>query len=492
MAKEIIVVGSGFSSLSAACFLAKSGHKVTVLEKLDSPGGRARQLVKSGFTFDMGPSWYWMPDVFDHFFAQFGKKTSDYYQLERLDPSYAIYFGDGDVMQIPSDLNELCALFERYEPGSSKNLLRFLDESEYKYKVAMSDFVYRPGNSITEFIDPRFLRSLIGMHMLSSISAYIKKYFKHPKLVQLLEFPVLFLGATPERTPALYSLMNYADIKLGTWYPMGGMYSVVKAMVSLAEELGVIFHYNQAVTELAVKNGKISGVRTADRYYEADIVVGGADYEHIEQNLLPEAYRMYKKSYWDSRVMAPSSLLYYIGVDKPLDNMWHHTLFFDTSFKAHAKEIYDKPAWPESPLFYSSCASKTDPEAAPPGMENLVFLIPVAAGLKDTKEIRDQYFDLILDRFERLTGNSMRNNIVLREDYAYNDFVKDYNSFRGNAYGLANTILQTAFLKPRMMSKKVENLYFTGQLTVPGPGVPPSIISGEVASNLIQQKFEKV
>jgi phytoene desaturase len=327
--------------------------------------------------------------------------------------------------------------------------------------------------------------------MLRSISSYIRKYFKHPQLIELLEFPVLFLGATPERTPALYSLMNYADIKLGTWYPQGGMYAVVDAMVTLARELGVEFHFDQPVTGIDVRNHTVAGVTTRDSYFEADIVIGGADYEHVEQQLLPETYRMYSRNYWDKRTMAPSSLLYYVGVDKKLDNMWHHTLFFDTSFKEHAKDIYDAPAWPAKPLFYSSCASLTDPAAAPAGMENLVFLIPVAAGLKDTQEIRDQYFDIILGRFERLTGNDIRDHIVFKEDYAYSDFVKDYNSYQGNAYGLANTIMQTAFLKPKMKSKKVENLFFTGQLTVPGPGVPPSIISGEVVSNLVKQKLDK-
>ncbi len=488
MSKKIVVIGSGFSSLSAACFLAKEGYKVTILEKLSTPGGRARQLKKEGFVFDMGPSWYWMPDVFDQFFNHFGKKTSDYYELVRLDPSYSIYFGPNDVMQVPANLEELCAMFERYEPGSSKNLIRFLEESAYKYRVAMSDFVFRPGHSIWEFMDPRFLKSLVGMHMLSSISSYIRKYFKHPQLIELLEFPVLFLGATPEKTPALYSLMNYADIKLGTWYPQGGMYAVVEAMVSLAKELGVVFKFEQEVTEIEVRNGSVSGVKTVNDYYEADIVVGGADYEHIEQRLLPSAYRTYSPSYWEKRMMAPSSLLYYVGVDKRLTNMWHHTLFFDTSFKEHARDIYDAPAWPSKPLFYSSCASLTDPGAAPSGMENLVFLIPTAAGLQDTQAIRDQYFEIILDRFERLTGNSIRNNIVVKEDFAGTDFIKDYHSFKGNAYGLANTIFQTAFLKPKMKSKKVANLYFIGQLTVPGPGVPPSIISGEVAYQVIKQQ----
>lgn len=489
MAKKVVVIGSGFSSLSAACYLAKAGHEVHVVEKLSSPGGRARQLVVDGFTFDMGPSWYWMPDVFENFFQHFGKKTSDYYELVRLDPSYSIYFGPDHEMKVPAHLGELYELFEKYEPGSSLGLKKFLEESEYKYRVAMSDFVFRPGHSLKEFIDPRFLRSLVGMHMLNSISSYIRKYFKNPYLIQLLEFPVLFLGATPEKTPALYSLMNYADMALGTWYPMGGMYSIVRGMVSLAEELGVSFYYNQEVREITVHHRKVRGVKTQDRVFEADVVVGGADYAWLEQQCLEESYRMYNPKYWNSRMMAPSSLLYYIGVNRKLDGLQHHTLFFDAPFQRHAKEIYEKPQWPTNPLFYSSCASITDPGAAPDGMENLVFLIPVASGLHDNTEIRQKYLEIILDRFKKLTGQDISSHMAVCNTFAGSDFIHDYHSFKGNAYGLANTIWQTAFLKPKMKSKKVENLYFTGQLTVPGPGVPPSIISGEVASRLINSQF---
>ncbi len=491
MPKKIVVIGSGFSSLSAAAFLAKDGHEVVVIEKLSEPGGRARQLNKLGFSFDMGPSWYWMPDVFDRFFNCFGKSTADYYELIRLDPSYAIYFGENDLMKVPAELDEFYQMFERYEPGSSSKLKKFLSESHYKYEVAMSDFVYRPGNSLVEYADLRFLRSLIGMHMLTSISSYIRKYFKNPQLIKLLEFPVLFLGATPAKTPALYSLMNYADIKLGTWYPKGGMYSVVEGMVKLAKELGVKFIFDEPVIEIEVNNNKVKSVKTEKGIYEADFVVGGADYNHIEQTLLPINHRTYTRNYWEKRMMAPSSLLYFVGVNRKLKNMWHHTLFFDTSFEKHASEIYENPAWPSSPLFYTSCSSITDKSVAPEGMENLVFLIPVATGLEDSEEIRDVYFDKILNRFSHLTGNDIRSNIIVKEDFAYSDFVKDYNSFKGNAYGLANTLWQTAFLKPKMKSSKVENLYYTGQLTVPGPGVPPSIISGEVAYKLIKQKLDK-
>lgn len=490
MAKKAVVIGAGFSGLSAASFLAKDGFDVTLLEKHDMPGGRARKLEVDGFTFDMGPSWYWMPDIFERYFAQFGKKPSDYYTLKRLDPSYAIYFGDNDVMKVPADEKAFYDMFEQLEPGSSANLKKFLEESAYKYEVGIKDFVFRPGNSITEFFELRVFASVFRLHMLKSISSYIRKYFKHPQLVQLLEFPVLFLGATPEKTPALYSLMNYADISLGTWYPMGGMHEIVKGMASLAEELGVNIKYNTTVEKIDIVKGNAKKVICQDAVYEADVVVGGADYNHVEQKLLDKPYRMYDEAYWKKRVMAPSSILYYIGLNKRLDNMWHHTLFFDAPFGPHADKIYENPDWPDNPLFYSSCASITDPSVAPDGMENLVFLIPVAPGLKDDQAIRDRYFDMIVDRFERLTGNDIRSHIVVRKDYGYTNFVDDYNSFRGNAYGLANTILQTAFLKPKMRSKKVDNLYFTGQLTTPGPGVPPSLISGEVVSKEILKRIK--
>jgi len=490
MSKKAVVIGAGFAGISAASFLAKEGFDVTLLEKHDMPGGRARKFETAGFTFDMGPSWYWMPDIFDRYFEQFDKKTSDYYELERLDPSYVIYYGQDDVMKVPANRDEFFAMFERLEPGSSVNLKKFLDESAYKYEVGIKDFVFRPGNSILEFFDIRVFASVFKLHMLKSISSYIRKYFKHPQLIQLLEFPVLFLGATPEKTPALYSLMNYADIALGTWYPKGGMHEIIKGMTALAIELGVNIEYNKEVSRIEIIKGKAKRVHCDDVIFEADVVVGGADYNHVEQNLLDAPYRVYDKNYWDKRTLAPSSLLYYIGINKRLENMWHHTLFFDTPFGPHADKIYENPGWPEAPLFYSSCASITDPTVAPEGCENLVFLIPVAPGLKDTQAIRDQYFDMIVDRFEKLTGNTIKDHIIVRKDYGYTNFVEDYHSFKGNAYGLANTILQTAFLKPKMRSSKVDNLFYTGQLTTPGPGVPPSLISGEVVSKEIMKTIK--
>ncbi len=489
MTKKIGVIGAGFAGISAACHLANKGYDVFVLEKNSSPGGRASQLKSNGFTFDKGPSWYWMPDVFERFFDQFGKKPSDYYELERLDPSYRVKFSDG-YTDLPASMSELEALFESIEPGASDKLRQFLKQAEYKYEVGINDLVYKPSRSISEFMDLRLLKGLLKMDVFTSMSKHIRRFFKNEKLIQLLEFPVLFLGSTPENTPALYSLMNYADISLGTWYPKGGMYSVVDGMVRLAESLGVKFLYNHAVEEFVYEANSITKIITNQGEHEVNVVVGGADYHHIDSHILKPEFRNYDEKYWESRTMAPSSLLFYIGVNKKLPNLLHHVLFFDEDFKLHADEIYNNPKWPSKPLIYVSATSKTDETVAPEGQENLVVLIPVAPGLEDTQETRDQYFELIMDKLETFTGTNIRDHIVVKESFAHRDFINDYNSFKGNAYGLANTLLQTAILKPSLKNKKLNNLYFTGQLTVPGPGVPPSIISGEVVSKEISKDLK--
>jgi phytoene desaturase len=489
--KSAIVIGSGFAGLSAASFLAKAGWKVRVLEKHDIPGGRARRLTRDGFTFDMGPSWYWMPDVFDRYFSLFGKKTSDYYELIRLDPSYRIYWNDGP-MDVPADYGRLCELLESMEPGAAASMNRFLEEAEYKYRVGINKLVFKPGQSLSELVDMELFRGIFRLDVFNSIKKHVGKHFTHPKIRQLMEFPVIFLGARPADTPALYSLMNYADIKLGTWYPQGGMYEVVHAMHQLAEELGVEFLFNCNVSRIEVSNGRATGVVTSQgERIEADVVVGGADYHHVESSLLEPAYRGHSERWWDKRVMAPSSLLYYVGLDRRLPGISHHALFFDEPFDPHAEDIYRNPRWPDKPLFYLSAASVTDPSAAPEGCENLVFLIPLASGLSgDTEEVRERYFDMMAERLALHTGMDIRKHVRSQRSYAPSDFIKDYNAYKGNAYGLANTLLQTAHLKPSCRSSKVSNLYFTGQLTVPGPGVPPSLISGEVVAGEVMKRFK--
>lgn len=508
-----VVIGSGFAGLAAACCLAQAGWAVTVLEKNEQLGGRARTWEADGFTFDMGPSWYWMPDVFEQFFARFGKKPSDYYELIRLDPSYRVFFGQypvGDdhrfpspggagivprteeqTLDIPADLNELKALFERIEPGSGAKLGKFLEQAEFKYRVGMGDYVRRPSLSVFEFVDARLVKESLRLDMLQSMRKHVGAYFRDTRLVQIMEFPVLFLGGTAREIPAMYSLMNYADIVGGTWYPKGGMRKIADAMLALADSLGVTLRANEAATQIVVENGRATGVQTAQNFYPANTVVAAADYHHAEQELLPPAYRAYNEAYWDKRVMSPSSLLFYLGVNKRLKNLRHHNLFFDEGIDLHANEIYHDPKWPTRPLFYACCPTQTDPTVAPSGCENLFLLVPIAPGLADPDETRERYYDLVMERLERLTGQSVRDAVVVKRAYAHRDFESDYHSYKGNAYGLANTLNQTAVFKPRLRSPKVPNLFFAGQLTVPGPGVPPSLLSGQIAADVITRKAIK-
>ncbi|WP_299129349.1 phytoene desaturase family protein [uncultured Winogradskyella sp.] len=483
MTKKISIIGSGFSALSAACYLAQAGHKVSIFEKNNTVGGRARQLKKEGFTFDIGPSWYWMPDIFEKFFNDFGKRTSDYYQLDKLSPAYKIFFSD-EVITIGDHMDQICEEFERIEKGSSKPLRKFINQAQEHYDIAINKVVLKPGVSPFELVTKDTITRVD--RFFKTISTEVRKKFKNPKLISTLEFPVLFLGAKPNQTPSFYSFMNYADFGLGTWHPKGGMYEIIKAMSKLAKSLGVTINTNSNVEKITVENGKATSIEVNGTTVKSDIVLSGADYHHSE-TLLDKAYRQYSEAYWEKRTFAPSSLLFYVGFNKKLKNVEHHNLFFDTDFEIHAENIYDEPKWPENPLFYVNFPSVTDYSMAPEGCETGFFLIPIAPGLEDTPELRQQYFDIVINRFEQRTQQSVKNDILFKESYCVNDFKEDYNSYKGNAYGMANTLRQTAFLRPKLKSKKVNGLYFTGQLTVPGPGVPPSLISGKLVADLIKK-----
>jgi phytoene desaturase len=486
MKKTIAIIGSGFSSLAASCYLAQQGNHVTLYEKNESIGGRARQFKKDGFTFDMGPSWYWMPDVFERFFSDFNKKTVDYYKLIKLNPAYRVYFGISDFINIYDNLEEIKATFEGVEKGSGSKLQVFINQAKSNYDIAIKDLVYRPGVSPLELITPQTALKL--NQFFSNVSTDIRKKFKNRKLIQILEFPVLFLGAKPSKTPSFYNFMNYADFGLGTWHPKTGMFDVVRGIEKLAIELGVTIETNASIEKIIVENKTATGVIINGKTVKADIILSGADYQHTEM-LLAETHRSYSEKYWESRVFAPSSLLFFVGFNKKIANITHHALFFDVDFNQHAADIYDEPKWPDEPLFYANFPSKTDKTAAPEGMESGFFLIPLAPGIKDTEELREKYFEKIITRFEKLTRQEIKNNIIFKRSFCKNDFVTDYNAYKGNAYGMANTLLQTAFLRPKLKSKKVRNLYFTGQLTVPGPGVPPALISGKLVAELIQKSL---
>ena len=485
---KIAVIGSGFSGLSAAAYLSAKGHNVHVFEKNAQPGGRARQLkTDSGYVFDMGPSWYWMPGIFESFFNDFGYSVADFYELKLLDPSFDVVFEEDDRISIPSQFSALCNLFESIEEGSSARLIKFMAEAEYKYKTGMENLVYKPGISIAEFYDAALIKGAIRLQVFSSFSKHVRKYFSNPKLIALMEFPILFLGATPRDTPALYSLMNYAGLKLGTWYPAGGFGKVIDAMITVAEINGTTFNFNCNVEKINIESNIARSMVVNGGVFECDAVIASADYHHVENKLLPPQYRNYSENYWQRKTFAPSCLIFFLGLNKKIKTLNHHTLFFDEDLFLHSKEIYKDPQWPTKPLFYVCCPSKSDESVAPKGHENLFLLMPLAAGLNDTEDLRETYFTIMINRLQKQTGEDILSHIDFKKSYCINDFVFDYNSYKGNAYGLANTLMQTAILKPGIRNKKIKNLFYAGQLTVPGPGVPPSIISGQIAATQLMK-----
>ncbi|MFV0152528.1 oleate hydratase [Empedobacter falsenii] len=487
MKKRIAIIGSGFSGLSAAAYTAKEGHEVHVFEKHNQPGGRARQLkTEEGYVFDMGPSWYWMPDVIQDFFEDFGYTTSSFFELISLNPQFEMIFSD-EKIDVPENFEALKATFEKIEKGAGFQLEKFMKSAKFKYEVGMKDFVHKPCTNWTEFVSIKIAKSALRLDLLSNFRAYVARYFKDKKLRALMEFPVIFLGASPEKIPALYSLMNYGGYVLGTYYPKGGFYQLVLAMKKVAEEQGANFHFNSNVEKINVKNQKVSSLLINGKIHEFDEVIASSDYHHTE-TLLNEEYRNYTADYWRERTFAPSCLIFYLGFNETIPHLKHHTLFFEHDLDLHIDSIYEDKRWPEKPLFYACCSSKTDHSVAPNGKENLFLLMPIATGINDSEFVRQKYLTEMLLRLEKHTGTQdLQSKIDFKRSYCVRDFVSDYNAYGGNAYGLANTLNQTAVLKPKIRNKKLKNLFYTGQLTVPGPGVPPSIISGKIVANEINK-----
>jgi phytoene desaturase len=484
--KKTIVIGAGFGGMAAAALLAKDGHDVTVLEKNDQPGGRAIVWNEKGFIFDMGPSWYLMPDVFEKFFAAFGKKPKDYYKLIRLNPAYRIFFDKDEIVDVSPDLEKNLQLFEQYQPGGREQIKKYLEAAEYQYTVAMNEFIYKEYRHLWDFFSLRLLSKGSKLHIFTSLDRYAQRYITDPKLRKILEYTMVFLGGTPFDTPALYSLMSHVDFNLGVWYPDGGFGALARGFQCLAVEQGVKFEFNCEVEKINVTNGSVTGVKTPKESMSADLVIANADYPYAEMNLLEPSQQTYSKNYWAKKAIAPSALLMYLGVEGKIKSFAHHNLYFAPDWEEHFRTIFHEPRWPENPSYYVSCPSKSDSTVAPTDSENLFVLIPVAAGLEDTPQIREKYFTKTMDHLETLTGENIKDRIIVKRLFAHKDFTDSYHAYKGTALGLAHTLGQTAVFRCSHQSKKVKGLYYTGHYTHPGIGVPMVIISSQIIAQQIR------
>lgn len=485
MNKKIVIIGSGISGLSSAALLAARGFDVTVVDKHDQPGGVARQRIINGYTFDTGPTWYLMPGVFEHFFGLFGKKPEDYYQLVDLDPSYRVFYSNGDRADITRDREKTLKLFEHYEPGSGKRLEKYLDAARYKHDTALGEFLYREYRTVFDFFNRKLMLEGTRMHIFKSLEKYTSRFFSSPFLKKILHFNVVFIGCSPYDSPALYSLMSHVDLVEGVRYPMGGTHSFIKGLYRLAQEQGVTFHFNQQVTKINVKNGKTTGVTAGDNFFPGDIVLSSADYHHTESQLLDVEYANYSSRYWKKRSMAPGALILLLGSDQKIPAYAHHNLYLSNSWEEHFSSIFRKRSWPEDPSYYVGCPSASDPSVAPEGKENMFVLVPVAPGLDDTDENRERLAQWTINHMEQTTGTPFSRSLEVREIISHRDFTSAYHSFQGTALGLAHTLFQTAVFRPSHRNKKIPNLYYTGHYTHPGIGMPMVMISSQVIADII-------
>ncbi|MGB0146853.1 MAG: phytoene desaturase family protein [Flavobacteriaceae bacterium] len=483
MKKHVIIIGSGAGGLASAILFAKKGYQVSVLEKNKTFGGRGSVFNASGFQFDMGPSWYLMPDIFEHFFSLVGENINDYLDLKRLDPSYKIWFQEQEEpIQMSSDLKRDTKIFEHYEPGVMDRLGVYLAEAAQKYQISKQSFIYKPFDTLLDFLDRKTIFLWTKFSVISSFHRHIAAHVKHPVLRKILQYPLVFLGTSPYKAPAVYSLMNHIDFDMGVHYPMGGMTTVFKSLYDIARKSGVNFFFNTPVKKIEVTNGKIQGVLTEDdKRYTAEIVISNADYYHTEMNLIDPKYRQFSERYWKRRTVAPSGFIIYLGLKKQFDSLVHHNLFFTDKWKESFEDIFDSDQLPKDPSYYVCAPSKTDPTVAPEGCENLFILVPTATGLDLNESTIQNYRNKILSHMSSKMGLvGLENEIIYERIFLGKDFSKYYNAYKGTALGLAQNLSQTAIFRPKTKSSRIKNLYFVGANTNPGIGVPMCLISAQI------------
>lgn len=481
---KAVVVGGGFGGLASAALLAKNGFEVELIEKNRDLGGRARRFTKGGFTFDMGPSWYLMPEVFDRFFGLLGFSREDFFSLKKLNPSFEIVT-DKKRLDIYPDNEMNRENMNSLEENGYFNFTDYLDECAVLYRKTMSSLLYRNFDGFRSMVSPSVLKSAVGMRVLTSMGRFNRKHFRSREMQYISGFSAVFLGGDPSSIPAVYSMVNHSIFMDGVFYPEGGFGNVVDALVKAGEKLGVKYITGEEISKLNVSNCTITSVSGNAGDYDADMFLFNADYHHVEQKLLEPAYRNYGSKFWNSRDMSPSAILAYIGLAGKLD-LQHHTIVINGDWDEHFRSIkINSDTIPDNFAFYVSLRSKSDPGVAPEGCENMFILIPVSVNFKDSDENREKFLSKAIERLEKITGTDIKANILYMRSYCRNDFESDYNAFRGSAFGLSQTLGQTAGMRPSMRNRKLKNMFYLGQYTHPGIGVPMTLISAEIATSIV-------
>lgn len=490
---KVVVIGGGFAGLSAAAFLAKQGCDVVLLEKNKTLGGRARVLHKKGFRFDMGPSWYMMPEVFERFFKHFGKTVADYYQLEQLHPRYQVFFDDKTSLVMSEKLEDNANVFETQEAGAKEKLKEFIEKLRVPYQTSIGKFIYLDIWSVRSWLNFHNVRELFplifSLRLWESWHDFVGRFFKNEKLQKIMSFPAVFLGGSPFNTPSIYAVLAWADFQGGAWYPKGGMGAVVEAVIQTAREQGVRILPESDVDRIDLIDGKVVGVTANKQFYQADVVVGACDLANLETKLLPQQYQTWDASYWKKATLSISSMLVYIGLNTRLSKVAHHNMYFSKNWKQNFSEIFEHNTLSADPSFYISVRSMSDRSIVPKNSEEIVLLVPMGSGTVVTKEQLETYADEAIAKTEELLGEPIKKHIVVKEVYGPEQFAQDYHAFQGTALGLAHTFSQSLWLRPNVKSAKVNGLYYAGQYTNPGVGVPTALVSGELVASIIQDEY---
>ena len=483
--RTALIIGAGLGGIATAARLARQGFEVTVLEKNASPGGRCDQFIRDGHRFDVGPTLFLMPEVFAETYASLGERMQDHLDLQRIDPTYCIRFDDGTRLSLTSDLNEMQAQLEAIEPGSFGGYLRYLEEGHLHYHLSLERFVGRNFYNFFQYFSPQNLPLLFKLKALVNHYDNVGNYFEDPRLKAAFTFQNMYLGLSPYDAPATYSLLQYTELAGGVWFPMGGLYQVVKSLVSIAGAHGVRFQYNTAVEQIEVGNRRASGVILQDgTRLDADVIVANADLPYVYRHLLPdksEAARLERKKFTCSAIM------FYWGVDKVYPQLGTHNVFLAGDYRASFERIFRDKSLPEEPSFYVHAPARVDPSAAPQGADTLFVLVP-AGHLdegQDWEDLRARARSAVLNRLAKEGLTDIESHLKFETSYTPRNWLSLYNLAKGAAFGLSHNFMQVGYLRPQNRHARYRNLYFAGSSTHPGTGLPMVLLSARLTTERI-------